>query len=317
MRPVGIVANPQSGKDLRRLTSAAGQVSDGVKVDIVRQLILGALEAGVEQVIVSSDRGSIGARAASEFTARVELLDGPATGSRLDTVDAAEQFAKHDAIVIGLGGDGTARDLAAGWPGLPLIALSTGTNNVFPQVLNPTAAGLAAGHVAANHVPLADVTTESKRILVLDDDGNERCALVDVALIDTNAVGARAVTDASTVRWVLACIAEPATTGLSTIVAQVGLRSRSDPGALMVEFGADGRAVRAPTSPGSFSTLSVTNVREIDEGTPILLEGSGVLAFDGEREIALSPGSVATVDRLGPLLIDTARSLRAVAAKGH
>lgn len=316
MRPVGIIANPQSGKDLRRLTSAAGQVSDGVKVDIVRQLVLGALEAGVERVLLTADRGNLGARASVEFDSRVELLDGPATGSRLDSVDGAEQLAKHDAVVIGLGGDGTSRDLATGWPGLPLIALSTGTNNVFPKVLNPTAAGLAAGHIATGNVALDDVAVESKRIVVVDGV-RERCALVDVALIGTNAVGARAVTDPSTVRWVLAAIAEPATTGLSTIAAQVGRRSRTDPGALLVRLGPGGRTVRAATSPGEFHTLEVTEVIEVEEGEEVALNGIGVLAFDGEREVPLSPGSVAIVDRLGPLLIDVDATLRAAVAKGH
>ena len=40
---------------------------------------------------------------------------------------------RHDAgAVVALGGDGTCRDVAIGWPDAPLIAISTGTNNVFP-----------------------------------------------------------------------------------------------------------------------------------------------------------------------------------------
>ena len=167
MGSVGIVANPQSGKDLRRLSSAAGHVSDGVKVDIVRQLTLAALEAGAEHVVLAADRSNIAARAIIGIDDGVELLEGPASGSRLDSVDAAEQMRKREVTtVIGLGGDGTSRDLASGWPAIPLIAMSTGTNNAFPHMLNPTAAGLAAGYLAAGAVPIPDVSIESKRIVI-------------------------------------------------------------------------------------------------------------------------------------------------------
>lgn len=308
MRPVGIVANPASGKDLRRLTSAAGQVSDGVKVDIVRQLIIGALEAGADQVLLAADRSSISSRAAAGLGSRAELLDGPLTGSRFDTIDAAQQFAKLDAVVVGLGGDGTARDLATGWPGLPLIALSTGTNNVFPQVLNPTAAGLAAGHIATGAVAESVVSETAKRI-VIDHEGKERCALVDVALIATNAVGARAVTDADSLIWILAGIAEPAVTGLSAVAAQVRTLGRHDSGAVLVRLDRHGQAVRAAIEPGVFRTLHVSEVIEVAEGEPLNLEGTGVLAFDGEREVPIRSGVVARVDRLGPRLIDVNATL--------
>jgi len=325
VRPVGIVVNPQSGKDLRRLTSAAGQVSDGVKVDTVRQLILGALEAGVERVLLPSDRSSIGTRAARGLDARVRLFEGPSTGSRLDTIDAAKQLAKDEAIVVGLGGDGTARDLATGWPGLPLIALSTGTNNVFPSVLNPTAAGLAAGHLATGRVLLEPVATEAKRIVLTEadeeggreEDMREEGALVDVALIDANAVGARAVTDPATVRWVLACIAEPTTTGLSSIAAQVADLPRTAAGGVLVELGAGGTPVRAALSPGVFSTVEVAAVHPIAEGETVPLPGRGILAFDGERHMALKPGTLARIDRQGPLTIDVGATLRTVVTEEH
>ena len=46
--------------------------------------------------------------------------------------------------VVALGGDGTCRDVATGWPEAPLIAISTGTNNVFPTAVDGTTAGVAA-----------------------------------------------------------------------------------------------------------------------------------------------------------------------------
>lgn len=309
MTTVGIVANPQSGKDLRRLTSAAGQVSDGAKIDVVRQVTLAALEAGADDVLLAADRSDIAARAIDGLGSRTELIDGPATGSRHDSVDAAKTLASRGvSVVVGLGGDGTCRDLATGWPGLPLIAMSTGTNNVFPQMLNPTAAGLAAGSIASGRVHAADVAEACKRIVVTNGD-SVRYALVDIALVDTFAVGARAVTDAATLRWVLACRAEPTSTGLSAIAARAGIRTAADDGALFVRLGATGRAVRVPLSPGSFDEVAIAAVEPVAEGQSIDLTGRGVLAFDGERECLLESGATATVDRLGPRLVDVAATL--------
>ncbi len=306
---VGIIANPHAGKDLRRLTSAAGQVSDGAKIDIVRQSIIGSLEGGAEQVLIAADRSGIAERAGRRLDSRVELIEGPGTGSRLDSVDAARQLRKRDArVVIGLGGDGTCRDMVTGWPQIPLIAISTGTNNVFPRALNPTASGLAAGHLAAGSVALRDVAVESKRIVV-HDGTDERYALVDLALIDTNAVGARAVVDEGSLRWVLACISTPASTGFSSVAGQIRTLDQNDVGAIMVKLGAGGRAVRAALSPGEFRTLSEISATRVDEGSMVDLGGQGVLAFDGERECPFVAGTKAHVDRLGPLHIDIDRTL--------
>jgi predicted polyphosphate/ATP-dependent NAD kinase len=50
------------------------------------------------------------------------------------------------ACVIVIGGDGTSRVVAKGSQEMPLIPLSTGTNNAFPRFLESTLAGLAAGY---------------------------------------------------------------------------------------------------------------------------------------------------------------------------
>ena len=40
---------------------------------------------------------------------------------------------------MSLGGDGTNRIIARTWPDVPLLPLSTGTNNVFPVTVDATA----------------------------------------------------------------------------------------------------------------------------------------------------------------------------------
>ncbi len=44
-----------------------------------------------------------------------------------------------------LGGDGTNRLVAKKIGNIPLVPISTGTNNAFPINIDPTVAGLAAG----------------------------------------------------------------------------------------------------------------------------------------------------------------------------
>ena len=51
--------------------------------------------------------------------------------------------------LITLGGDGTNRIVAKASGDVPLMPISTGTNNVFPVMIEGTIAGLAAGLAAA------------------------------------------------------------------------------------------------------------------------------------------------------------------------
>ena len=52
------------------------------------------------------------------------------------------------AAIVVLGGDGTHRVVAKACGDVPLCALSTGTNNAFPEMREATVAGLATGLVA-------------------------------------------------------------------------------------------------------------------------------------------------------------------------
>jgi predicted polyphosphate/ATP-dependent NAD kinase len=56
-------------------------------------------------------------------------------------------------VIVCLGGDGTARVTASAAGDVPMLALSTGTNNTFPAVREATIAGLAAGLVVSSVSP--------------------------------------------------------------------------------------------------------------------------------------------------------------------
>jgi ATP-NAD kinase N-terminal domain len=321
---VGIIVNPHAGKDIRRLVSAAGHTSDAVKIGIIRRVAAGALEQGAERILLSADTHHLGERAVDGLDVTIEFVDSPGTGSHLDTVAAARGMWKADVgAVVVLGGDGTCRDVATGWPDAPLIAISTGTNNVFPSTVDGTSAGIAAALVATGIAPIADVAVPAKRVsLRIDDPCRDSVAhedaLVEAALIDTPFVGARAVSDPTTIRWVIACIANPGSTGLASIAGRVHPVDRNEAGGVLIRLGPGGRRVRVPLAPGTFATLDVESVVPLEMSTSVDLSSGGVLAYDGERTTPVSPDATitASIERSGPRMIDIDRTL-ALAAQQH
>ncbi|MGA9275959.1 NAD(+)/NADH kinase [Ilumatobacter sp.] len=319
---VGIIVNPHAGKDIRRLVSAAGQTSDAVKISIMRRVASGAIEQGAQRVLLSTDTHHLAERAVEGLDGPIEFIESPQTGSHHDTVAAARSLRKEEAgAVVALGGDGTCRDVATGWPEAPLIAISTGTNNVFPTAVDGTTAGVAAALVAAGAIDPSSVTAPAKRVSLQIDDPRRGTvvhedALVEAALVDTAFVGARAVSDPATVRWIVACIASPASTGLASVAGRVHPLERTDPGGVLIRLGTGGRRIRVPLSPGTFSTIDIASVEPLDEGRTIELSGGGVLAYDGERNTPVSADATVTVtiERSGPHMIDVDRTLRLAAS---
>ena len=55
MSIVGIIVNPNAGKDIRRLVTPATHTSDGTKVGIVRRAIVAAFESGATKVLLMPD----------------------------------------------------------------------------------------------------------------------------------------------------------------------------------------------------------------------------------------------------------------------
>jgi hypothetical protein len=319
MPTVGVILNPIAGKDIRRLVTNASPVSDAAKVGMARRAVAGAAEGGADHVVLSDDPHRLGRRAIADLElpgTALGVLDEPVTGDRLDTVAAAARLAKDEvgAIVV-FGGDGTHRDVVAGWADAPMVAVSTGTNNAFPSAWDATSAGTAAGLVASGRVDLDECSRRAKRISVhvrtargqVDD-----VALVDVALVDGAFVGSRAVWDPSRIRTVVAAVAAPASSGLSSIAGRARPVDRWTGGGVVVQLGPGGRRLRLPIAPGSFATLDVASARDVAIGDPVELAGPGVITIDGERSHVLHAGDRATVTvhADGPHVIDVDDALR-------
>ena len=328
---VGVIANPHAGKDIRRLVAHASPTSDSAKIGIIRRAVLGAVEGGATRLLLAPDKHSLAERAVDDLELGdgvvVEVLDEPYWGRSADTTGMAVRMAKEEAgAVLVLGGDGTNRDVAKGWLDAPMMPISTGTNNVFPRLIEATLAGLAAGLVATGVVSLADGTDQADVIHVTVDDGDDDLALVDLALLAARFTGSRAVWHPDQLRAVLACIAEPASVGLSAIAALIAPLERTEPGAVLVRCSAPGavadtgvptphRTVRAAVAPGMFADVRWSWAERVPAGGTVDLVGPGVLSFDGERDRTLADGQVAhaTVRRDGPHVINPQRTIAAAA----
>ena len=290
---------------------------------MVIRAVLGAIAGGAHEFLYLPDSHGIVASALEECGDHVDAraVDSPRTDSALDTVRAARAMREAGCgVVITLGGDGTNRAVALGWRDVPLIPLSTGTNNVFPRMVEATLAGAAAGLVATGAVDRGRVASQAKTITARIEDEKPDLALVDTALVHAGFTGTRAVWDADSLHALVLARAEPVAVGLSSIGGLTHPLTADDDDGLFVRFGdgTDAFELDAPIAPGLYRRVSIAEVRTLAPGETVALSGPGVIAFDGERERRLRAGQQATlsVDRDGPHVIDIDRVLRLAACQG-
>ena len=316
----GVVANPASGKDVRRLVARASVFDNQEKQAIVERALIGAEAAGASEFAYLDDPNGIVASAVRE-NGRLcaKPLDTTRTRTALDTITAARALKDLGcAAVITLGGDGTNRAFALGWPDAPLIPLSTGTNNVFPRLAEATLAGAAAGLIASGQLALSEVAAQQKAIQVTVDGERPDIALIDAVLSRERFVGARALLQPGQLDTALLTRAEPAAVGITAIGGLLHPLSRDADGGLLLRFGPGGERLRAPIAPGLYKTVEVAECRTVAADETVAAQGPGVLAFDGERDRALKPGQPIElkVERTGPWVVDIGQTLELAARKG-
>jgi predicted polyphosphate/ATP-dependent NAD kinase len=314
---VGVVANPLSGRDIRRLVTQASVFPTAEKANMILRMLTAFAAVGVQRVLLSTDLGgisasvfrAIGRRGQDGRWPEVEFLEGqPIRQTAQDTVEAVRRMVTTGArVIVCLGGDGTARVTASQVGDVPMVAVSTGTNNTFPAVREATVIGLAAGLVATGAVPADQVVTRAKLLEARAGDRIET-ALIDVAVCTDRHVGSRAVWDPATLTQLFCAFAEPDAIGLSSILGQLSPVSRGDPHGITARIAAGAaRQVLAPIAPGLVAAVGVTEVARMPPGSVHPVEANaGVLAVDGERELTFEPGEQVTV-RLradGPWCVD-------------
>ena len=336
MALVGIVANPAASRDIRRLVAQGRVVPDWEKVNIVRRALLGLQSVGVDRVLAMPDSSHLVQRAADDphLSVEVELLRMTALFNEGDTVRAAAAMADEGVnCVITLGGDGTNRAVAKGSRDMAMVAISTGTNNVFPVMVEGTTAGMAAGLVASGTVPMEDATVRSKTLAVMVDGEDRDIALVDVALSKERFVATRAIWDMNTIYEVFLTRAEPSSIGLSSIGARLEAVSLTDGGGLHYRIADGGIAedgespelddsliqVRAPIAPGSVPVVGIESWQRLADGERVTVERRhSTVALDGERSFSVNPDNLLEIEvrRDGPPVVSVDAAMRHAAAAG-
>ena len=316
---VGLIVNPAAGRDIRRLVAKGRFVPDEEKVNIVERILAGLSAAGVAKVIAMPDSAGLSRAAATEHAGGMEFesLDMPIVGRERDSILAARTMTDRGAAcIVTLGGDGTNRAVASAQLRVPLVPVSTGTNNVFPTLVEGTMAGLAAGVLATGAVDPQAVTV-SRPMLEVSVDGERRdIALIDAAVARQQYIGARAIWNADQVAEIFVSGIYPTSIGLASIAS----RLPSDPGqGLHVQLGEGGVVVSAPVTPGIFQKVRVARWSPLPFGEPREVSlSSGTLAVDGERSIAYYPGQSASVTLVetGPRVVCIDKALELAGRAG-
>jgi hypothetical protein len=252
-----------------------------------------------------------------------------------DTVRAAVLMSDLNiGCLITLGGDGTNRAVVRGCANLPMLAISTGTNNVFPTMVEGTQAGLAAGLLAQGLLDLERVSTVSKTLAVYVDGEYRDMALVDVALSRERFVATRAIWDMHTIYEVFLTRAEPASIGLSSIGARLQPVSLADEGGLHYVLGGldeQGRGssdlnpgpvdsvVIAPIAPGIVPQVPIRSWRRLADGERVAVERRHcTVALDGERAFSVNPSQQleVAVQRDGPPVVQVDAALHEAVSRG-
>ena len=326
MSCVGIVANPASGKDIRRLIASGTVIGNREKAGIIVRALMAMDALGVERVAIMPDSGGIGARAMDRVagklrTSSVEFLDLPQRlGTFRDTLNSVRRLREAScSSIIVLGGDGTSRVAAKESGPVPLISVSTGTNNVFPQMVEGTLAGLAAATLERGVVRRQEVCERRPRLELLEAGKVMEIALVDLAVVDSADFGARAVWEPDSLRELFLASCPPAAIGLSAIGACLPGRRPAAGEGLRVCFGEGGVEVIAPIGPGLMEAFRVAEFEAMAAGQWFALRNlPAMVALDGEREyLARAERSpLVRLNRDGPVVVQVEKAVELAAARG-
>ena len=319
MSKLAILVNPMSGRDVRRLAARATNMTHEAKRDIVARIAAGADAVGVTDLYVAREPFRIAAAALEQMPlkARVHVLEFPLASDASDTETAVRGYLDAGVdTIVSLGGDGTNRAMVRTSSDYALVPLSTGTNNVFPVLTEPTIAGMAAGLNARGLLP-DDVHRRAKVLHVRSPQGRD-VGLIDAVLLANDHVGNLLPFDADRLRRVFLSRAEPDAIGMSPIGGLIEPVYEADNEGLLVEMGEGGQTFQAPLSPGHFREVRVRSVGRVGFDIAVPFVGPGVLALDGDRDHKLREGERATVElrRDGPWVIDVGAAMRWAVAEG-
>lgn len=307
-RIVGLVANPMSSKDIRRLTGLARVIDVEEKANLVARLLVGLGSVPGIGVTALDDTAGLVRRAVSmagRSAARVDYLSIEAEGSEADTRSAAAALSQSGAAcLVTVGGDGTVRAAAEGWPEGRIVPLAAGTNNAFAFTEEPTVVGLAT----AIAVTASDDAFAPTTAIRVGTRSGSSLAVIDAVVVRDRWVGAGAIWDPSRLVEGYVTSARRTAVGIASVSAAFGDLAAGH--ARRLRFGGTA-TVRAVFGPGLVLEVPVADHEDLPLGSVRRLDdGAGLVALDGERRL---PATDATVEVVaGPRILDLETAFRAV-----
>jgi len=307
---VGIIANPVSARDIRRVIANATALQITDRANIVLRVLSCLHACGIDQVYMMPENGGIRHhvrrgidRAENQGLKHfpgVDYLDYKISGTVDDTFKAARAMKELgvDAIVV-LGGDGTHRAVVTACGDIPIAGISTGTNNAFPEHREPTITGIAVGLAVMGRVPPDVAFLQNKKIAVTVGAHHE-IALVDVAVVTERYIGARALWRTETFRELFVTFADPEVIGMSAIAGLLSPVSRHEAHGMHVQLAPLEEAdivLDTPIAPGYMRDIGIRDFANMEPGIiyrPQITDGS--IALDGERELSFTRDDQVTIE---------------------
>ena len=328
---LAICVNPMSGRDVRRLAARATNMTHEAKRDLVARIAAGADAAGVTDIYVTREPYNIAAMALElmSLRAQVHVLDVPLRADASDTERGVQAFLDAGVrTLVSLGGDGTnraiVRALGEHCAETTLLPLSTGTNNVFPVLTEPTIVGVAAGLHCRHKLSEPSLRRRAKVLHITGHNARgeavQDVGLIDAVLLLRDHVGNLLPFDAQRIPQMLLTRAESDAIGMSPIGGLIEEVLEHEDAGLLVQMGAGehSKTFLAPVSPGLFKPVTVRNTQRLPLDTPVLFNGPGVLALDGDRDHKIPDGGGLSVSirRDGPWILDAAAAMRWAVSNG-
>lgn len=299
MSHIGVIVNPAAGRDIRRLTGGASIVDNYAKRRVAECVLCGlTVLSDPPNATLMPDKAEIAENVVKNApdSVSVDLLDMSLTGAAADTRRAAKHFREEaDALVV-LGGDGTSRDVALECGDIPLLSVSTGTNNVVPSAVDGTVAGAAAALVATDAVDSESVTYRHEMVEARTESGDSVTGLAAVELLDRPFIGTRALLDPDELLGGIVSRANPSAIGLSGVAGALGSLAPDEPGAIALRLNntdTSQRTASAIVAPGVTTSVGVEEYRRLSNDESMTVEVSdGVVGADGERELEVTDETV-------------------------